>query len=151
MHVRNLLEARLVARSYDAVLTVGPDAADVAWSTHRNHKVVSFEDVPSQWYPEAPTREQISEAVIWGSEQPGSLLIHCHMGISRSTAVAWGVLISRGEEPAGSLLRLREEHPMDLFGERRAFCPNRLIVLYLEEILKVPGLALLRDRMTSTN
>ena len=71
--------------------------------------------------------------VFWGANQE-DLLVHCHAGMSRSTATAWGVAIARGADPRESLVALLEAHPMDYDGQKRWFCPNALLVEHLQTI-----------------
>lgn len=148
VHVRNIEEAERHGSDYDALLTVGPARREVAHFRHRNHRVFPFEDVEHPLHRRSPTRGAVEEAVLWAVDQPGDLLVHCHMGISRSTATAWGVLLRRGEDPEASLRRLLNAHPTEPGGLRRPFEPNRLIVLYLEDILGIPGLLELREHVT---
>lgn len=138
--IRNIHEAAKVAHEYDAVVTAGPEASEVAHFGHPNHLVVSFDDVTDQHLPDAPTREQVRRIIEWGAGQDGALLVHCHAGISRSTASAWGIAIARGADPRESLEMLRDAHPTERGGYPRPFWPNRLIVSHLEAILERPEL-----------
>lgn len=145
--VCSLPEAALIGDRYAAILTVGPDLWEVSYFEHPNHRVFSFEDVEHRGHPEAPTLALVESAVAWGAGERGDLLVHCHMGISRSTATAWGVLISRGADPEVSLRDLMNRHPRERDGSRRPFAPNRLIVAHLETAFDLPGLLELRDRL----
>ena len=131
--VRNLQEARLECMDYDAVITGGPHPDEVDFG-HPIHKVVQFGDTTSVYG--GPTYENVCEMLEFGIGVP-KLLVHCHAGISRSTATAWGVAIGNGENPLEALLQLRNSHPKDestTFGwSPRAFAPNRLIVAHLEK------------------
>jgi predicted protein tyrosine phosphatase len=87
------------------------------------------------------TREQVEQALAFDS--PGeSLLIHCHAGISRSTAVAYAILAARlgpGAE-AAAIEALYSLQPNAV--------PNRHIVALADEILGRGGalLAALDER-----
>lgn len=145
--MRSLPEAAILGDGYSAVLTVGPYPWEVSYFEHPNHRVFSFEDVERHMHPGAPTLALVESAVRWGAGVDGDLLVHCHMGISRSTATAWGVLICRGGEPEASLLDLMERHPREPDGSPRPFAPNRLIVAHIETVLDIPGLLDLRDEL----
>jgi predicted protein tyrosine phosphatase len=135
--IRNIREAQSTCKNYGAVLTVGPDKFEVAGFKHPNHKIVSFADVSNADYPKAPRHSQILEAVSFGMGQE-NLLVHCHAGISRSTATAWGVAIGNGVHPEEAIIALRDAHPQERtwLGEvmQRPFSPNELIVQHLQDI-----------------
>jgi hypothetical protein len=147
LHVRSLPEACLLADEYQGVLTVGPYPWEVSFIEHPNHRVFSFEDVEYTRHPDAPTRDVVEAAIRWGAAVQGDLLVHCHMGISRSTATALGILIARGEDPEGALRRLKQEHPREPDGSPRPFAPNRLMVVHIGELFGIPDLLELRDEI----
>ncbi len=132
--VRNIEEAAEICHDFDAVMTVGPEDYEVSDWGHPNHLVVSFDDVTNNRYGDAPTLEQVRSIVEWGANQVGSILIHCHAGISRSTACAWGVSIAKGFDAKEALETLAEMHPEDSGWGQRTFRPNPLIVKHLETI-----------------
>jgi predicted protein tyrosine phosphatase len=77
----------------------------------------------------------VEEMLQFGVDQK-DLLVHCHAGISRSTATAWGIAIARGADPAESFEALKAAHPLDTFDDgKRLFCPNRLLVEHVQEVL----------------
>lgn len=133
--VRNLREAALMARDYDAVLTVGPDPREVAHFGHPHHLVVTFDDVTEPRWPRAPRVEQIRRILEWSVPQSGELLVHCHAGISRSTACAFGIAVARGVDPVEAAADLAAAHPNDPMGRPRPFYPNELILRHLEDLL----------------
>jgi len=139
--VRNIEEAIEHGADFRAVLTAGPAACEVDIA-HPNHRVWEFDDSPIAAY--AASRRQVEEMITWGCEQ-SDLLVHCHAGMSRSTAVAWGVAMARGISPAAALAALHDAHPVESYGEKRLFIPNVVIVQYLEDLLDQPGLRELRD------
>lgn len=144
--VRDLEESCALSGQYKAVLTVGPQAREVADFGHPNHRVWTFGDTTHGI--NAPRRDQIEEAIEWGAMQE-DLLVHCHAGVSRSTATAWGVAILKGADAYDALCVLAKNHPMEeWYGDRymlgnkkekkirqRPFHPNQLIVAHLEDIL----------------
>lgn len=132
--VRNLEEAREQCLEYDAVLTAGPHQDEVSDFNHPVHKVVQFSDT-RRIIDGGPTLENIVELIEFGAGVP-KLLVHCHAGISRSTATAWGVAIANGNDPLEAFLYLKEKHPQEkgYFGYgKRPFAPNILIVKHLDQ------------------
>ncbi len=132
--IRNIEEAAELCHEFDAVITAGPEAHEVSGWDHPNHLVISFDDVTDPRYSDAPRLEQIKRIVEWGAKQEGSLLVHCHAGISRSTACAWGIAIAKGFDAKEALETLAEMHPDEGGWGQRTFRPNPLIVKHLETI-----------------
>jgi predicted protein tyrosine phosphatase len=143
----NLEEARERCASFASVLTAGPSFAEVRDFAHPHHKVVEFDDVSAPYAGYlAPTYPQVEEMIRWGAGR-AHLLVHCHAGMSRSTATAWGIAIANGFDPAAALQLLKNNHPVETHYKRvgcerpialrdsRPFIPNRLIILHLEQIL----------------
>ena len=145
--IRNIKEAAELCHEFDAVITAGPDANEVADWGHPNHLVVSFDDVTNDRYGDAPTLEQVRGIVEWGANQVGSTLIHCHAGISRSTSCAWGIAIAKGFDPREALEKLAEMHPEDGRWGQRTFRPNPLIVKHLEVIFGRNDLGKILERV----
>jgi len=138
--IRNLEESAIIGENFGAVLTSGPEDWEVRFG-HPNHRVWSFGDTTSR--RSGPQLFQVEEMVFWGADQQ-DLLVHCHAGMSRSTATAWGVAIARGADPKASLQALLDAHPMDYDGEKRWFCPNLLLVEHLQVIFNDPTLVDIR-------
>ena len=133
--ISNIEEARKWNKDFKSILTVGPSPSEVQWN-HPNHRVFEFGDTTSG--PNAPKIEDIRDAVMWGAEQE-DLLVHCHAGMSRSTATAWGISIARGADPLDSFVSLKKAHPKERYGNR-SFIPNALIVKHLMEIFDLNDL-----------
>jgi predicted protein tyrosine phosphatase len=153
--VRNLRESEAICHEFGAVLTVGPEQYEVKGFRHPNHKIVSFDDVASPSSPFAPRLSQILDAVTFGIGQD-NLLVHCHAGISRSTATAWGVAIGNGVDPEHAIKTLSDAHPYETGYYRngkRPFSPNLLIVKHLQDIFgyKNGELVTLLDKYSSWN
>ena len=140
--ISNLQEARVWNPEFKSILTVGPKKTEVDWG-HPNHRVFEFGDTTRG--PSAPQLRDIEEAVFWGAEQD-DLLVHCHAGMSRSTATAWGISIARGADPLDSFLALKEAHPVDKHWGKRDFIPNPLIVKHLVKIFNLDELELIRKK-----
>lgn len=141
VRVVNIREARELARNgeYPSVLTAGPTWGEVADFGHPDHHVVEFDDVFDVRHG-GPTLDDVRSMVEW-AVQRDRILVHCHAGISRSTATAWGVCIAKGFDPEEAIAALRVAHPMvqTYAGlEQRSFAPNELIVAHLEVLLDRP-------------
>ncbi len=124
--VRDLRTAAAIAPKFDIVVTAGPDRTEVDWN-HPNHLVQTFGDTVMG--VRAPTLKQVERLVSWAGSQDGSTLVHCHAGISRSTATAIGIHIARGVDPKDAVADLAAAHPV-----LHPFYPNKLIVAHLETI-----------------
>jgi predicted protein tyrosine phosphatase len=132
--VLNIMEAQERCHQYDVVITAGPTKREVADFGHPNHKVVSFQDITNG--RGAPTIRDVAELIEFGAGMD-NVLVHCHAGISRSTATAWGISIANGVDPQVALEKLDANQPWenDDFSDqfsRRWFSPNRLIVQHLQ-------------------
>lgn len=148
----NLEEARERCHEYGSVITAGPSLQEVRNFMHPNHKVVEFDDVTSRHFGYVPpTYDQVEEMIRWG-EGRTDLLVHCHAGMSRSTATAWGIAIANGFDPQEAFNLLKNNHPVEThyvqrggkqlieLREARPFIPNRLIVKHLETLFDLrPG------------
>jgi hypothetical protein len=124
--VRDLRTAAVLAPEFDLVVTAGPNRTEVDWN-HPNHHVQTFGDTTIG--VRAPTLRQVERLVSWAGSQDGTTLVHCHAGISRSTATAIGIMIARGTAPADAVADLAAAHP-----RFHPFYPNKLIVAHLETI-----------------
>lgn len=140
--VRNLREAQKLCHGFKSVLTAGPDYREVANFAHPDHRVVSFADSIHQDF--GPLYEDVAEMIQWG-ETRDNILVHCHAGISRSTATAWGISIAQGIDPVVALDLLVEAHPKNHhpyvpeyegggYPYQREFSPNPLLVTHLETL-----------------
>lgn len=142
--VRNLEEARSLCGDFSSVLTVGPEPFEVDDFGHPDHKVVTFDDITSNYGGySAPTFDLVKDALEWGAGR-ANLLVHCHAGMSRSTSTAWGIAIANGFDPQEAYDLLKHNHPVEARRtwtvggtrtsrlERRAFIPNSLVLKHLE-------------------
>lgn len=149
--VMNLKEAQLNCRDFDAVITAGPSRQEVSNFGHPIHKVVEFHDTMFE-NNGGPSYENVAELIEFGVGVP-KLLVHCHAGISRSTATAWGVAIANGQDPLDAFLELQQNHPNEstVFsrGFKRTFAPNILIVKHLDKYFNL-GTTLLEIRQKHT-
>jgi predicted protein tyrosine phosphatase len=122
-------------------------AAFAAYDPH-HRLTLRFHDIIGPWPGwEAPERAHVEQLVAFGAELDAAgaglrhLLVHCHAGISRSTA-ALATLLARhtevGDEPA-IFARIREIRPIAW--------PNSRMIGFADEILERGGRlsAALRD------
>jgi hypothetical protein len=131
--ITNLEEAAAVNSFFPAVITAGPSPKEVRWA-HANHFVRTFEDYIDG--PYAPTVNDVEALLGFAAKNSDSkILIHCHAGMSRSTATAWGVSILRGMDPIAAYDTLKNQHP-----EGRMFYPNDAMVKHLESIFDIADL-----------
>lgn len=131
------------AAAYDAVISIeSPDATRATGRLERfreahepAHKVLRFHDIEDPRAPAPPRRHHVRAGLDFARRQAGRrLLIHCHAGVSRSTALAYAILVHRhgaaGDEPR-LLERILEIRPQA--------CPNRLVVRYADALLGCGG------------
>jgi predicted protein tyrosine phosphatase len=78
-----------------------------------NHLVMHFDDVDDPALPDAPRKEHIDRAFKWVARLPETarLVVHCTAGISRSTALAYGLLCHQmnNDEAMTYVQRVRPE------------------------------------------
>jgi predicted protein tyrosine phosphatase len=67
----------------------------------------------------------------WELGDGHTLLVHCSMGKSRSTAIALAIMVRAGMTPQAALARLKLMSP--------AMVPNRLMTEMFDEILGLDG------------
>jgi predicted protein tyrosine phosphatase len=132
--VRSIEEARALAPHFPAVLTVGPSFTEADFG-HANHLVLPFADTIDPRHPRRPQRQDVERIIEFGRANGEDMLIHCHMGISRSTAAAVTVLVARGVDPAEAARTLADIHPAT-----RPFAPNDLIIELAADLLDEPHL-----------
>lgn len=100
--------------------------------TRDRHLILEFDDVTDPARPEAPSVAHLEAAMAFVDNLPeeAALVIHCMQGVSRSTALALG-LLAREVPPlrAGHLL-----HSL-----RPSACPNPLLVRLWDDLLGLRG------------
>jgi predicted protein tyrosine phosphatase len=134
--ITNIEEAAVLALEFDAVITAGPAAYEVgAPFDHPDHLVVEFDDeIRRDWG--GPTRADIRAILDFARERRDrSILVHCHAGMSRSTAVAIAILHDRGLPEADAFTAARAARPMDAIADERPFIPNPLVLAHADAIL----------------
>lgn len=100
-----------------------------------HHFIAKMHDVESQVMPHwiLPSKEHIQEILNFTKDltDTDKLLVHCHMGVSRSTATAIGICIQHS-------MNFKEAYE-HVFSVRDCLMPNRLIVKHLDEIFNLGG------------
>lgn len=140
--VCNIREVRKLAPFFEHVATVGPSSAEL-YFTHRSHIVETFEDSLDHT---GPTLRQVENLLNWYSRlDSGSLLVHCHAGVSRSTGMAVGFHLVDGASAHEAVLAVMEQQPFE-FGERRVCWPNGKIVGFLDLLFQA-GVAEVVDQL----
>jgi predicted protein tyrosine phosphatase len=137
------LDACESAGGFDAVISIeSPDATPDSGQLRRfgqpgepAHKVLCFHDIDDPHLPTPPRRRHVREGLLFARQHAGRrMLIHCYAGVSRSTALAYAILIDHhgaiGDERR-MLDRLVEIRPQA--------CPNRLVVRYADQLLGCRG------------
>lgn len=132
----NIEEAAELAVEFDTVISAGPNAVEVSeYFTHPDHLVVEFDDaVHRSWG--GPSRADVRTILDFAATRTErSILIHCHAGMSRSTATAIAILASWGFAPDRAFEHARAARPVDAVEEDRLFVPNALILSHADAIL----------------
>jgi predicted protein tyrosine phosphatase len=134
------------AAAFDAVISIeSPDATEVTGRLQRfhavhepAHEVLCFHDIEDASQPTAPQGRHVAAGLAFARRHvERRLLIHCFAGISRSTALAYAILIDRA--------RAHGDHPDEravlesLLALRPQACPNRLMVRYADALLDCGG------------
>ena len=139
IHICSLGTAREIYHStYDGVITIEDSFVDEPLRI--NHAdcpqlVLCFDDIASpkdDWV--LPSKKHIQSALNFADElRGGSLLIHCHAGISRSSAVALAI-IAKG---LGAGKEKRAFKELERINSNCA--PNALVIWLTDEILERGG------------
>ena len=136
-------DARAQAAGFDVVISIeSPDSTPSTGRLRRfrassepAHKVLRFRDIEDANLPAAPARHHVRAGLRFARRHRGRrLLIHCHAGVSRSTALAFAILIDR-HDAVGDEHRLLER----ILELRPQACPNRLVVRHADALLGCAG------------
>lgn len=91
--------------------------------------VLECEDTADADHPHAPRLHHVEAALAFGREHGGKLLVHCHLGIARSTGMALAIVADR-------LGRGREDEALaQVLKARPCATPNPLIVTLADGLL----------------
>ena len=126
-------EAGVMAGEYPAVISLVP----ARWPdllAHKNRLERPFADIVNQAGRNACTDRDVKAILKFAAKAADPILVHCEYGQSRSTAVALGILASRGHNLIESYQMLALEHPPG-----RPFIPNILVLARFDLALKLSG------------
>ncbi len=99
------------------------------------HLVMLFDDVAGD-RPNAPTLENVQQIVMWLAKRiqvDSKILVHCHAGISRSTATAVGLYMTFGKADPDTALQLVYDQRGELMW------PNPRIIALFDKYLDLHG------------
>jgi predicted protein tyrosine phosphatase len=100
-----------------------------------HHLVLFFDDTErmddKQWVSVSPWHIQRALEHTAGLTENDRLLVHCKAGISRSTAMAIGIMIQHGMSPAQAFLHVQDVRPILL--------PNRLMIEFIDQHFELDG------------
>ncbi len=131
------------ARDFDAVISIESPGAAVGNGqlqrfrkpTEPAHLVLCFHDIEDAAQATPPQRQHVADGLAFARTHAGRrLLIHCFAGISRSTALAYAILVDRHRAQADESALLER-----LLALRPQACPNRLMVRYADALLGRDG------------
>lgn len=105
----------------------------------RNHLRMEFDDVEDQREDEfvAPAEEHVLAALTHAADLKAGdrLLVHCNMGVSRSPAIAIGILMQHGASYASAY----DQIAALAAAQQRPMRPNRMILSLLDEHFQTGG------------
>jgi predicted protein tyrosine phosphatase len=132
MKITGLTEASLFA--WWATKTISTVSTEVKHKGNDIHLIVYMSDITEEKQNHIhPQRHHVNDILDFTKDlnDDDRLLVHCHQGMSRSTATAIGIVIQHGlsiEEAFAHVLKIR---PMML--------PNTLILKHMDDALKLDG------------
>jgi predicted protein tyrosine phosphatase len=84
--------------------------------TGPNHIVVRFDDTEDLREDLTEMKNNVIKVLDWVGERTlaltSNILVHCHAGISRSSAMAWLILVKLGMEPKEAFQSLYKNRPI---------------------------------------
>lgn len=142
LSIKSMNAARKAKRRCDAIITIEDPRVLTnrklrfqSGLPHPPQLILRFEDVDDE-DPELATAQPIhvERALDFARQQRGKhLLIHCHAGVSRSTAIAYAILCDR-LGPGQESIALDK-----VFEIRPAACPNLLVTRLADALLGREG------------
>jgi predicted protein tyrosine phosphatase len=93
------------------------------------HLLEHFDDTESEFSPHGPKRQQIERILEFSrSITPHDrMIVHCHAGLSRSTATALAIFVQHGMDEFSALRSLLKLRP--------AATPNLLVLYHVDQIM----------------
>lgn len=97
-----------------------------------SHITLYCDDVLDKDAVNAPTYDMVLNYLKWGQNFTDyKAIVHCHAGISRSTAMAIGILVYNGMSIDDAI--------DDITTQRPGLCPNPVISGYCDDIMNLKG------------
>lgn len=137
--IKSLARAKRSKRRYDAVLTVEDPGTRRALRFHRrphpDHLVLRLEDIDHHDAALAgPDIHHVERAIAFGREHTqDTMLIHCHAGVCRSTALGLAIIADRFGEGR------EDEAVRTLLASNPDAAPNLLMLEMADSLLKRNG------------
>lgn len=151
--ITDLFGARKLKRKFDAVISLQDPHCKrgelLRFARHPAppHLRLRFDDIEAEGIGVvAPQESHVSEALAFARSHSGTLLVHCHGGISRSGAMSYVLL-------ADLLGPGHEEEALDrLLAQRPIVVPNGRIVRLADKLMQRSGtlLAVYQDRLAKS-
>ena len=147
--ITDLPEARKLKRKFDAVMSLQDprckrgELLRFAKKPAPLHLRLRFDDIEAECEG-APQEAHVTDALTFARSLGGTLLVHCHGGISRSGAMAYALL-------ADLLGPGREEQALDqLLAQRPIVVPNGRVVRFADKVMGRGGalLAVYEQRLS---
>ena len=118
----------------DVVVSILDPKKQIPFS-HPKHLVVSFEDIENptddEWMlMNAGVRRVLSFIDATSATLDSNIVVHCHAGVSRSSAMAWLILIKLGMDYKDAFTLLIKQNPQ--------IWPNTVVLSIGAGILKLP-------------
>ena len=139
--ITGVRRARRIKRQFDAVITIEDPQAPIRWQLRFHqlpqpiHLLLTFEDLDQAHQGiVTATEDHVAHAIVFGRQfEADRLLIHCHAGIARSTAIALAIIADRlgpGRE-ADALEQMLQLQPEAV--------PNLVVVRHADKLLNRRG------------
>jgi predicted protein tyrosine phosphatase len=124
----------IVNWSTKAISLLDPDTTMAGFSPGPRHLILYFHDVAYTVAGfMAPTRKEFRKILEFSRSfvDEDRVLVHCHAGMSRSTAVAIAILINHGMDHVDAFNKVKVVRPM--------LWPNSLITKFTDDHFKLNG------------
>jgi len=139
--ITGVRRARRIKRQFDAVITIEDPQTPTRWQLRFHqlpqpiHLLLAFEDLDEAHQGiVTATEDHVEQAIVFGRQfEQAKLLIHCHAGIARSTAIALAIIADRcgpGRE-AEALEQMLQLQPEAV--------PNLMVMRHADRLLNRQG------------
>jgi predicted protein tyrosine phosphatase len=130
--VLDLNQAYIQRDEFDAVISL-VDHPSVLEFTHPNHHIEVFLDDEDPRWPKSPKLEHVERIFNFVStlSDDANVMVHCHAGMCRSTAIAIAIEAKQGKDPVEAAIALEARH-----FKKDWFFPNRLVLRHVGTLLQ---------------